>query len=163
MLEYKEKKPSAIDYKICSGFITFGTIKSKKRYLEDYLEALKNKSIPDKFKIDDKNIEFVEAPDPRDLNYRFKPESRRRWGLLLLYIIMYTAVILLGSISYGSRKLIGMNQPVACSNSKYTLNGYANHPLEERTQCECAENKLFANFSRYFLLIKARSVVNTLG
>lgn len=138
----RSSKSSICDYAACTGIITFATMKSKHRFLEALLEALKaGGSLPEKFQFDGKKLEFEEVGDPKDLNYRHASDTGSKklscflFGLLLLAaVLLFTAAFVVLSF--------GVSVP-ATPDCSVASSGVA------LPQCTCSANSVFAQLSMY--------------
>jgi hypothetical protein len=138
----RSAKTGICDYPACTGIITFATMKSKHRYLEALVDALKaGGSLPEKFQFDGKKLEFEEVGDTRDLNYRHAADQGPKklscflFGLVLLAVVLlFTGVFV--ALSFG----VSVPAPTDCTTASTTS--------QTPTQCLCAASGLFSNLSK---------------
>jgi hypothetical protein len=100
--EIKNQNQTLNDFPALYGYITFATIKSKLKYLEEYQLKVDNifSELPDKYKLNGTVLQFGPANDPRDLNYRYllKENGWFRKAKLTLKLLSVVAFSLFGIV-----------------------------------------------------------------
>lgn len=143
--QLRSSKSGICDYAACTGIITFATMKSKHRYLEALVEALKaGGPVPEKFQFNGKKLEFEEVGDTRDLNYRHAADAGSRklscfvFGLILFAgVVLFTAAFVV--LSFG----VSVPAPPDCTAFS---TGTATVAMP---QCLCSSKSLFSKLSLY--------------
>lgn len=153
-LKYKFKFDDLIDYPTSIAFITFATQRSKHKYLSEYLKILQDKQeVPDKFKVEGKELYFRDAEDPRNYNYRnpVKDDSRKKKRIAIC-IILVVAILLIPILLYLISLGVQVAAPQPCVNSKdlYTSLSMVNTGSSSSTitECLCAFQSQSENLSR---------------
>lgn len=135
ILSLQLRYPDLSYYSTSAAYITFSSIAAKLAFCQEYFYSLQKYDVPDKFRLNGVKVDFVEAPDPRDMNYRYPPDSRRTAKYVALFYVVWLVGLVLSGCLYLVSLIFRLPAAAQCQDStRLTSEGV--------TECNCATNSL---------------------